>query len=345
MSAHWILLALGASIFWSKLMISSRPRAQVVDIVVSHHALPRKARFVAALLDTFVAANPQAFASQLSRLAQLPARPPLVAVARQAQQLQEQALTLEMCAVIGAALAAPTLEPGEPGSAREPLGGQKLSRWDSRRASDGGAARSAMLEAFEHLAAELHGAQTPQARCALPPCRLLRSGAQWCWPRPPHSEADHAHACCRVEVLSDSQAALHDVLHSLLADVALPPPARAAIRAVYVRRLYGPTLLALPLPVDAWPDALQWQYDSGLRSGAIPLDSASQVNDLVREGGSASSAQRPAALRRLDEQADAPGACAVARRCARRARLYRRFARRHGACPGAGRPASSERAP
>jgi hypothetical protein len=129
-------------------------------MVIAHRALPRKAQLVLAILDSLVASSPQAYSKQLSSLAALPARPPLGALTRQAHQLQEHALVLEMTTILKAALALPDIE-----EARSPSGERQLSRWGSRRDTEDTAC-SVMCDAFMQLSADMASAQSLQQRCA-----------------------------------------------------------------------------------------------------------------------------------------------------------------------------------
>ena len=79
----------------------------VLDSLMSHRALPAKARFVAALLSAVVALHPDAFQHELKALAAMPATAPLLALVQRAQQLLEASLLGRLSREIAAALVPP----------------------------------------------------------------------------------------------------------------------------------------------------------------------------------------------------------------------------------------------
>jgi hypothetical protein len=76
----------------------------VLDVLLSHQALPSKALLVLGVLNSVVARQPQLFRQELSQLAALPAFKPLALVVQRAQQLLETSLLTQLSAEISAAL-------------------------------------------------------------------------------------------------------------------------------------------------------------------------------------------------------------------------------------------------
>lgn len=79
----------------------------VIDALVSHAALPTKARFTLGILHTLVAPTPQLFRRQLTQLAALPPARPLARVVQRAQQLLEASLLAQLSDEISVALVPP----------------------------------------------------------------------------------------------------------------------------------------------------------------------------------------------------------------------------------------------
>jgi hypothetical protein len=81
----------------------------VLDVLLSHQALPRKVQLVLAVLDTLVAPSAQHFKTQLAQLAQLPNMQPLQVLVQRAQQLLDHAFLSDLSAAIASSLV-PSLE-------------------------------------------------------------------------------------------------------------------------------------------------------------------------------------------------------------------------------------------
>lgn len=92
-------------------MMTPRPSRssflQVLNVILSHQALPRKAQLVLGVLDALVAPAASHFKLQLAQLAALPPVAPLDKVVQRAQQLLDHALLSELSVAIACALIPP----------------------------------------------------------------------------------------------------------------------------------------------------------------------------------------------------------------------------------------------
>lgn len=100
---------------------------QVLDMVLSHQALPRKVQLVATILDTLVAPCAQHFKPQLAQLAQLPTMPPLQHIVQRAQQLLDHAFLSDLSAAIASSLVTTPTEGSSPPGDVSTSGGGSLS--------------------------------------------------------------------------------------------------------------------------------------------------------------------------------------------------------------------------
>jgi acetyl-CoA carboxylase/biotin carboxylase 1 len=141
----------------------------VLDVLVSHRALPAKVNFLVGVLNAAVAREPQSFEAELTALTELPAAPPLGRLACRAQQLLEASLLTQLCAEISAALV-----PAQKSCVAWAAGGESERHTSSSHGSrntevlSGQGGHRALRQTVAHVAEELGRQATLEGKCALP---------------------------------------------------------------------------------------------------------------------------------------------------------------------------------
>ena len=146
---------------------------RVLDVLLSHRALPAKAQLVQGLLGAVVAPCPQAFRQELAQLAALPATGAMAAVVQRAQHLLEASLLKQLSAEISSALVPHGRESGGTGgdgtSASLSVGGVEsgvVSRSTSIASAASGGTRALKL-AVSKVAEELQSQACLEDKCGL----------------------------------------------------------------------------------------------------------------------------------------------------------------------------------
>lgn len=114
------------SLIYSSLPLTHPALLQVLNVILSHQALPRKAELVLGVLDTLVASAAPQFKLQLAQLSALPTVSPLDRVVQRAQQLLDHALLSELSVAIASALIPPLTPTNSVEASEDPSSHRRL---------------------------------------------------------------------------------------------------------------------------------------------------------------------------------------------------------------------------
>jgi pyruvate/2-oxoglutarate dehydrogenase complex dihydrolipoamide acyltransferase (E2) component len=260
----------------------------VLDVLLSHQALPEKAQLVRGVLDAIVAAQPQPFRHALRRLATLPARAPLTRVVQRAQQMLETSLLTQLSAEIAAALVPPS-ENGTEGEESQASSaslagatGGRLPHNSSLASLTGG--QRVLSQAVSKLADELQSLGSLDEKCVtlavsvLSGCplnqqkgsrhQLLQAMVRLLQVRRTFAGLQVAmlRVTCRLALLVSAPAAVEEAVALLLCSPG--PKLRNLACLAYIRRLYSPYLLSGPRLLVCSTPSYRWTFSASISSGA-----------------------------------------------------------------------------
>eukprot|EP00892_Ulva_mutabilis_P004884 jgi/Ulvmu1/2768/UM014_0226.1 len=205
----------------------------VLNVILSHQALPRKAHLVLAVLDTLVAPVASHVKLQLAQLAALPTAAPLGKVVQRAQQLLDHALLSELSVAIASALMPLTA----------------TSSADTSDENSGHKRTGSVVDVASTAVGDLELESLEQAAA-----KVL------------HDLQNRASLIDRLAVLVNAPAAIEEAV-ALVLGTRNQELHRAACLA-YIHRLYSAFLVTQPAALSCNLSGYQWRYEAAISSGA-----------------------------------------------------------------------------